>query len=232
MILTVISAVYWNGSLQADVFSDKQYELNGAIQQRLSNEELSLLYLSCGYSNLISKNYKNSLDDYQKALNILAASKNPGIEFLISFGMMVACDHLHLSRDTQQHALRIRELVDASEEENDINKSFFEDECESARYLKHIAGMSASPQVQDALNSFVAEIFPTLLASYSYSSLDGIARSSLSCKSAPMAKPCRSFWKTLKKIRNEIVDTWNKLFSIYKDIKEIKNDFRENQAQV
>jgi len=230
--MAVASAVFWSGSIQADDSFNKQPVPIDANQELLSAEERALLYLSCAYSNLLSKNYPDAFDDYRKALDTLPSSQNSGMEFLISFGMAVACDNLHLSCDSQQQMARIRNLIDTcAEEESDVPESTSQEERKVANCLTYLASMTTSPETRSVLLSFVSEIFPTSLASHSRPSFQATPPSTLACKTAIMAKPCRSFWKTLKKIKEAIVDTWKDFFGIYKDIKEIRNDLKGDSEQ-
>jgi hypothetical protein len=119
-VLSITSGITLAQPLQANICIDNRSSI-GMNQETLSDEKKALLYLSCAYSNLVSKDYDSALGDYQKSLDALArsGSPNPGMEFLISFGMAVACDHLHLMHDAQQHILHLHNLLEDPEEIDD-----------------------------------------------------------------------------------------------------------------
>lgn len=230
---TITNAVFLTGSLQADNLYRYQHPSIDMKDQALSDEKISLLYLSCGYSNLISGKYRGAFEDYQKALSSLQGNNNLGMEFLVSFGMAVACDHLQLANDAQKYLSHIKKLIDTCDpEDHGMSESVPQDEREVAEHLRQIAFLSSSIEVRSSLISFISEIFPSSLASHSSRALCPKMTSHLpSAKNTLTAKPCRSFWKTMKKIRDSIVETWNSFFQIYKDIKEIREDFKENQSK-
>jgi hypothetical protein len=112
VIFSIATAAVLNDPIYAYAFANKQHVSIDTDLQILSNEEKSLLYFSCGYSNLISKKYQEAFEDYQKASEALSSSTDSGMDFLISFGMVVACDNLHLIYDSKKYMLRIRDLID------------------------------------------------------------------------------------------------------------------------
>lgn len=229
MVFSVASAVVLNDPIYAHVSSNKQHVSIDTDQQILSNEEKSLLYLSCGYSNLISKNYQDAFEDYHKASAALSNSMDSGMEFLISFGTVVACDNLNLMRDSRQHVLRIRDLIDSAfdGEQEDVRESTPQDNREMINRLTSLANMSASMETQKVLIAFVSEIFPSALTTYSKSSSDSATPSILSCKMNLKAKPCKSFWKKIESLARRISRTWDKVFKIYKEVREIEDDIRD-----
>jgi hypothetical protein len=155
------------------------------------------------------------------------------MEFLISFGMSVACDNLTFANDAQKHLLHIRKLIDTYDaEDNGLGQSIPRDEYQVAEHLHQIALLASSTETRSSLISFISEIFPSSLASHSSKTLvPKMTPYFLASNKALTTMPCRSFWKTMKKIRDSIVETWNSFFQIYKDIKEIRDDFKENQQK-
>jgi hypothetical protein len=224
----VISVVVLNSPMQGHAFCNKLLASVDVGPQMLSNEEQCLLYLSCGYSNLLSKKYKNAFDDYKKALNELSDSENPGAGFLISFGMVVSCDNLDLVNESQEHMLRIGRLINNAfdGEQSEIGKSDLQDNQEMINRLTSIASMAASPETQDILISFISEIYPTSLTAYSRTSWSVVTPSVLVGETNAMARPAKSFWKQLECLGTRIARAWNKIFKIYKEVREVEDDIR------
>ena len=229
ILLTMANGVCIQNSLQAEECYDSQRPAIQMTEPGLSDQQRALLYLSCGYSNLVSQKYSDAFEDYQRARDILQNSDNPGLQFLVSFGMTVTCDNLHLTSATRECLAGIKELLDAGDESEDDMFGMSQNEYEVAKHLAQLALLAPSPVVREALESVVSEVFAPSCTSQT--SLSKTRPSFLSPKTAIAAMPCRSFWKTLKKIKNSIVDAWNELFKIYKDIKEIREDFKEKEEK-
>jgi hypothetical protein len=229
----VASAVVLNNPIQGHALCNKLLASVDVGPQMLSNEEQSLLYLSCGYSNLLSNRYQNAFDDYKKALNELSDSDNSGAEFLIAFGMVVACDNLDLVKDSQQHVLRIRSLINSAfdGEREEIEESDLQDNQEMINCLTSIARMAAFPETQSILISFISEIYPTTSTAYYQTSWGVLTPSVLLGKTNVVATPAKSFWKKLESLARRISRAWDKIFKIYREVREVEDDIRGRLSQ-
>jgi hypothetical protein len=137
-------------------------------EQTLSQEDKALLYLTCGYANLISENYQDAIEDYQKASNLVSNFDNSGMDFLISFGSILACDHLYLSQSAQLHATHIKNIIKNSfQDRENCQESVFQDYHEIVGSLTSLAHTSTSETTKHLLMSFISEIFPSKPNSFS-----------------------------------------------------------------
>jgi hypothetical protein len=181
-------------------------------EQSQSNEQLALLYLSCANVNLISQNYSSAFDDFQKVLQTVSDSNDNGIEFLTLFGMVIACDNLGLKDSCEQYLTRIKILIDSVDEEDD---DFTEASPENKKvpcYLATIANMSPTVEIKSILMSFIFEIFPASLGSYS-SSFQKMRLSTFKSQFF-VAQPCKSFWKRVEKLGHNVKRTCEAVLDI------------------
>ncbi len=190
-------------------------------EQVSSNEQLILLYLSCGNVNLLSQNYSSAFDDYQRALDALTNSSSNGLEFLILFGMVIACDNLHLTDLCKFNILRINALINSAEEDG-VTEYLTTEDDEVTSYLKALANMSPSIEIRDTLQFYISEIFPSSPASYSLSA-NYMNPALFSYEGQCMIYPCKSFWKRLEKLGRNIRRGCEKVLDIIERALDIKD---------
>ena len=179
-----------------------------------SNEQMALLYLSCGNVNLTSKNYASALDDYKKALDLVDDSVDSGVEFLIVFGMAIACDNLHLADLCKGNMARIRSLMNAFEDEEDNNEEYTSTESDEVpNYLRGLANMARSVEIRSTLLLLISDIFPSSSASY-LPTLNRANSRFFSQERQHMIIPCKSFWKRLEKLAKNIDHACHKVMDL------------------
>jgi len=204
-----------------------QYTPTNKIEQALSQENKALLYVTCGYSNLISKNYQDAIEDYQKASSLLLNSDDSGMDFLISFGTIVACDHLHLSQPAQRHTANIRNLISKNfQGREDSQELIFQNDHQVVESLTALAHTSTSEATKHLLMSFISEIFPSEPVSLSSTSFKQVNLCALHSANPYEAQAGFSFWKKAEKLARRIARTWDKIYSIYKQMREVKDDLK------
>ncbi|MBX9744880.1 MAG: hypothetical protein K2X08_06700 [Chlamydiales bacterium] len=165
----------------------------------------------------MSKKYKFALQDYQRAFDRLDGSKDNGIEFLVAFGMVIVCDNLHLLEQRDENISRIRSMIDTFDDEEDLNdyRSMSDEDNRVHIYLRMLAGMAPSIEVRGILLSFLSEIFPSSLASYSLSKSNRpVKLAYFSYEKPVVARPCKSFWKRLEKLGHNIVRACDKVITL------------------
>jgi hypothetical protein len=112
------------------------------------------------------------------------------------------------------------------EEQEDVRESVPQDNREMINRLTSLAHRSASPETEKLLITFISEIFPSSLTAYPNASFDAATPSTLSCKTNFTAKHCKSFWKKIESLARRISRAWDKVFKIYKEVREIEDDIR------
>ncbi len=75
ILLAMVNGVCVHHPLQAEECYDSQRPVIQITEQGLSDQQRALLYLSCGYSNLVSQKYGDSFEDYQRARDALSPSQ-------------------------------------------------------------------------------------------------------------------------------------------------------------
>jgi hypothetical protein len=204
-----------------------------SIEKPCLNESLALLYLSCANANLLSHNDLSALQDYQKALEVLGDAGDSGLEFLISYGMVVACDRLQIRDQCESHLLRLRAVINSPEADDAAEYELPENASNDIPdYLRALAAEAPSLEIRGALQSFVSEVF---IGFYSHSD----HRSNLGHKSF-VAKPCKSFWKKLEKLAHNIrracekvLDVIERSLNVWDRIEgKLKNQEEDNKSLV
>ena len=196
-------------------------------EQAPSQEDKAILYLTCGYSNLISNNYQDAIDDYQKASKLISNSNDPGINFLISFGSLVACDHLHLPQLAQSHVNNIRNLINNNFQDKEESQEYTSQNYQAIiDSLTSLAQTSVSEETKNLLTSFISEIFPSEPSSLT----SFVVKQGLPC-SLHNTIPCKSksglsFWKKAENLAKRIARTWDKIYKIYKQMREVEDDLK------
>lgn len=179
-----------------------------------SNEQMALLYLSCGNVNLASKNYASALDDYMKALDLMDDSVDSGVEFLIIFGMTIACDNLHLSDLCKRNMLRIKTLMSAFEDEDeDIEEYSVNGDDEVPNYLRSLANMAQSEEVRGMLLFLISDIFPSSSAS-NLPMYNRLNPHLFSQEKQHTIILCKSFWKRMEKLAQNIDHACHKVLDL------------------
>ena len=179
------------------------------IEQPSPSEPLAVLYLSCANANLLSNNDRSALQDYQKALEALGDFGDRSLEFLISYGMIVACDRLQIRDLCEDHLFRLRALInDLNQQEDSLEENPLPEKIsdEIPNYLRALAATAPSVEIRSALQSLVSEIF---IGSYSHSAYRGNP-----AYKPFLAKPCKSFWQKLEKLAHNIRRACEKVLDI------------------
>lgn len=222
----ITTAMLSSGPSLVHAFSDQNESvIVGEIA--FPNDEKSLLYLTCGYLNLMSGKYQEALDDYQKVSHALEDFNDSGIEFLSFFGAAVASDNLNLKSETHEFILQIRALIDNahSTEDGTVTDLSPQINSEMADCLRRVASL-ASVETQDLLNSYISEIFPQSLSNISLQEGNAIISPLSFWQNDVEVMPCKSFWKRVEGVARRIARAWNKIYKIYKEVREVEDDIR------
>ncbi len=223
VILPIVSVMFLASAMQPHASFVQHDSSPNLEEQAPSNEQLILLYLSCGNVNLMSQNYSSALDDYQKALGLLTNARDNDMEFLILFGMTIACDNLHLTDLCEFNISRIRALINSPDEEEDgVTEYMTAEDDKVPSYLRTLADMSPSIEIRDALRSFISEIFPPSLTSLSPFGNYTIP-SHFHYERHVMMHPCKSVWKKIEKFGRKVRRTCEKILDIIERCLDIKD---------
>ena len=200
------------------------YDSQANFEEKVaSNEQIALLYLSCGNVNLTSKNYASALDDYIKALDLLNDSVDSGVEFLIVFGMAITCDNLHLTDLCKRNMARIRALMNAFEDEDDDIEEYTDTENDEVpNYLRNLANMAQSAEVRSTLLLLISDIFPSSSTSY-LPMLNRVNSHFFSQEKQYVIIPCKSFLKKLEKLAKNIDHACHKVMDLIERALDIRD---------
>ncbi len=181
------------------------------------SEELALLYLSCGNVNLLSEDDSSALDAYQKASDLLNQSNDCGLKFLTAFGKTIVCDRLNLTTDCTQYLSELRELLPISNEQ--LDSSLSEDCDETTLYLKDLAHLSPSQEIQRELLSFVSKI-----SSFSSSHIQHLGElNAPSFEETLSAQKEKTLWKRMEKLCRNIRKACIKVLDIVERCLDIRD---------
>jgi hypothetical protein len=175
----------------------------------LHNESLALVCVGCGNESLLSCNYSRALDEFDKASSLLKKLEEPCLEldFLISFGKVIAYDNLGLKQECQNSLTSLFLILN---EEEDINENYEldnstnqlpEEYAEADQIMKKLALLAYSPNIRGLLLSLLDEMFENLLPLFKIAEPAFLGQNDWKFDTNTEAynNLCKSFWKNLKR---------------------------------
>lgn len=224
--LVVANAIFFSNSIHAEIPNGEPTEMIEDSPKTLSSEERALLYLSCAYSNLTANNYREAFEDCRRAGDSLSDSSNPEMEFLTSFGMAVACDQLHMPKQAQEHASRLKSLLEQAAENPGelVEEQTPEEGSEMVDQLSSLACLSATPEVRDSLLAAVSAMAPFSEISHSRADRGAVLQKKmrwdlLNPRPIGLLKKC-------EKMVRKVFKAWKKIYEVYRQFREIEDDLK------
>lgn len=172
----------------------------GFVKDILNNEQVAILYMSCANTNLLSRNYEICVEDYLRTYRTLGDSIEPGMQFLLDFGLVVAYDNLHLVSASNETLIRLQMQIQRDESFEEDNAGYPEI-APVIQYLNLLARRAPSPDVRANLLSMIQMIFPQSVFSSAV-------------QEKIQVTPCKSFGKRLEKLGHNIARSCHKFLDI------------------
>jgi hypothetical protein len=207
-----------------------------APQKPAQRHTESLLYLENGYRQLLLNESKQALTDFENATASLEDidKSSCAINFLISFGQVIAYDSLGFREECMQSVGSLLFAITAYDERNygtEIGTS--QDVLSPIEYettigfLTTLSTVAPSPEVQDLLFSIIDEMAEEFLPAFKFAEqpFSNTVSWDYDYEKEASIENCKSFFKRLKNILKEVSDYIYYIAKGLKAAKEAKENY-------